>query len=80
MRRLAVADRRGLELLVRRPSRVVARREGEVSCEWCSCDGTRFVRFAGAGPETSADVVDFCDECARALRDAITRRLRRVGQ
>ena len=57
--------------------RVVARALAMFTCDWCSVDdSTRYIRFSGPGASPSEDWVHLCDECAKLLRDAITRRLR----
>lgn len=55
--------------------RMEVRRQGEVTCDWCSVDGSRFVRIVPTSWGTSEDYIDLCDPCAIRLRDAITRKL-----
>lgn len=50
------------------------RRQGEVACDWCVTDGSRYVRMS-PGSLHSSDYIDLCDSCAIRLRDAITRKL-----
>lgn len=52
----------------------ISSREPVVACEWCSCDGKRYVRHTRGG-DRSEDLLDLCDECATDLKHAITRRL-----
>jgi hypothetical protein len=46
------------------------------SCEYCGEPAKRYVYFGDFGYSNATDWVCFCDDCARLLRDCITKALR----